>query len=535
MSIKGMNIRGMMAVFLILGCTSAPAFAQEKEQLEILHQSILNLIKLLTQQGVLTKDAAEQLMREAEQSATKTVAAQSGATVADTSAQKVAPAEEMARPGVVRVPYVPEVVRREIKEEIRQEVLAQAKGERWGDPGAMPEWLSRISWDGNLRLRYQRDAFPVGNTPPSLYNPAGLNLIGNTTDTHNYMRIQARLGMKAKISDNTFAAFRLSTGTTTNPVSTNQTLGTGYNKHALVLDRAYVQSAPYLWLALSGGKIPNPWLSTDLVWDSDVNFEGVAVQLKPRISEEWSGFMTAGAFPYQDIQRSDTVAAHSKWLYGTQFGAAWTAPDSSSAQFGIALYQFRNAEGTPNATLGSHTYDLTAAQGMQKGNTLMYVNAVGDPNIYGIASKFKELNVTAKVNLATFEPVHVMLSGDYVKNLGYDQAEIAQRTGLAALAAQTPRVTGYQAMLSVGMPKIKQRGDWQANVAYKYLERDAVLDALTDSDFNLGGTNAKGFIIGGSYGVDKGTSLGLRWISTDQIDGVPLSIDTLQADLNVRF
>jgi hypothetical protein len=90
-------------------------------------------------------------------------------------------------------------------------------------------------------------------------------------------------------------------------------------------------------------------------------------------------------------------------------------------------------------------------------------------------------------------------------------------------------------MVSVGVPKIQRAGEWQASVAYKYVEADAVLDALTDQDFHLGGTNAKGFVLGGSYGLDKNTWLTLRWLSTDQIDGAPLSIDTLQIDLNARF
>jgi hypothetical protein len=445
---------------------------------------------------------------------------------------ETAPGGAPVQPGVVRVPYVPEAVMREIKEEIRQEVLAQARGERWGDPGALPEWLNRISWDGDFRLRYERDSFPPGNTPPASYNPIGLNLISDTTDTHSYMRIQARLGMKAKISDYTIAAFRITTGTTTNPVSTNQTLGTGFNKSSLAFDRAYVQSVPYNWLVLSGGKMPNPWLSTDMVWDPDVNFDGVAGQLRPSFSEEWSGFLTAGAFPFEDIQHSDTVLANSKWLYGSQLGAKWTSWNSSTAQFGAALYDYKNVEGIPNATQGSHFFDDTAAQSMQKGNSLMYVNAPGDPVIYGIASKFREFNLTAKMDWAAFDPVHVMLSGDYVRNLGFNSAEIAQRTGLAP---PVPEITGHQVILAVGYPQVKLQGDWQVNVAYKYLERDAVLDALTDSDFHLGGTNAKGFIIGASYGLDKGTSLGLRWISTDQIDGPPLSIDTLQVDLSVRF
>ncbi len=457
---------------------------------------------------------------------------------------ETAPNEAPANPGVVRVPYVPEAVMREIKEEIRQEVLAQAKGERWGDPGALPDWLNRISWNGDFRLRYQRDSFPAGNALPAQYNPTAtsngtttiLNLISNTTNTQNYLQIQAHLGMKAQVNDNTIAVFGLSTGTTTNPATENQTLGNGFNKDTLLLDRAYVQGAPYNWLTLSGGKMPNPWLSTNLLWDPTVNFDGVAAQLKSRISEEWRGYLTAGAFPFQHIQSSDTVLANSKWLYAAQLSAMWTGMDSSTAQFGVALYDFNNIEGIPNTTQGSHFYDYTAAVSMQKGNSLMYVNALGDPGLWGLASKFREFDLTAKMDWATFDPVHVMLTGDYVKNLGFNATEIAQRTGLAAPVAET---TGYQAVLAVGNPRVKQRGDWQASIAYKYIERDAVLDALTDSLFHLGGTNAKGFIIGGSYGLAKETNLELRWISSDQIDsqntGGPLSIDSLVVDLNVRF
>ena len=345
--------------------------------------------------------------------------------------------------------------------------------------------------------------------------------------------------MKAKVSDTTYTAFRISSGTTSNPVSTNQTLGTGFNKSTLVLDRAFIHSDPYSWLAVNGGKIPNPWLSTDLVWDTDVNFEGLAAQFNPKFTDSWSTFLTVGAFPFQDIQRSDANYSNSKWLYGSQLGVVWAAPDSSNAQLGIALYRFQHVEGTANPVQGTHFYDQTQAQSMQKGNTLMYVNAYGDtPTIYGIASKFKELNITAKWDWAAFDPIHVLLAADFVRNLGYDQQEINSRIGTGygpAYTAPAPRINGHQITLSVGVPKIKRSGEWQANVAYKYLERDAVLDALTDSDFHLGGTNAKGFIVGGSYGVDDNTWLSLRWYSTDQIDGATLAIDTLQLDLNTRF
>ena len=189
-------------------------------------------------------------------------------------------------------------------------------------------------------------------------------------------------------------------------------------------------------------------------------------------------------------------------------------------------------EGTPNPIKGTFIYDYTSAQSLQKGNTLMYVNASGDTTLYGIASKFTELNITAKYDWATFDPTHILIAADYVQNLGYDQSEITQRT---KLPAPDRKVTGYKVALTIGAPKIKQRGDWQASIAYKYLEADAVLDSLTDSDFHLGGTNTKGFIIGGSYGVDNNTWLSLGWLSSDQIEGQTLAIDTLQLDLSTRF
>ena len=535
-----MKTKRTILSILICGLISAPAYAEDKEQkeqLEVMHQSILNLVKQLTKKGVLTKDVADRLMREAEESAAKSVAEQNALAASAVAAQSAAaaantlPTVEPLAPGVVRVPYIPESLKNEMTETIKHEVLAQARGERWGDPGSLPGWISRISWDGDFRLRYQRDSFPAGNTPAATYNPSNLTLISNTTDTHKYMRVQARLGMKAKLSDTTYTAFRITSGTTSNPVSTNQTLGTGFNKSSLVLDRAYIHSDPYSWFAFNGGKIPNPWLSTDLVWDSDVNFEGVAMQFKPQLTDAWAPFLTFGAFPYQDIQHSDMVYANSKWLYGSQLGVAWAAPDSSNAQLGIALYRFQNVEGTRNPSQGSHVYDSTAAPSMQKGNTLVLISAGTDPYLWGIASKFKELNITAKWDWAAFDPIHVMLAADYVRNLGFNQQEIFQRTGVIV----QPMINGHQIMLTVGDQKIKRSGEWQANVAYKYLERNAVLDALTDSDFNLGGTNAKGFIVGGSYGVDDNVWLSLRWISSDQIEGLPLSIDTMQLDLNARF
>ena len=84
-------------------------------------------------------------------------------------------------------------------------------------------------------------------------------------------------------------------------------------------------------------------------------------------------------------------------------------------------------------------------------------------------------------------------------------------------------------------PALLKLGDWNAFVTYKYLQDNSVLDAFTDSDFHLGGTNAKGYIIGGRLALERNVWLRLRWLSADEVDGPPLSIDVLQFDLNARF
>jgi hypothetical protein len=77
--------------------------------------------------------------------------------------------------------------------------------------------------------------------------------------------------------------------------------------------------------------------------------------------------------------------------------------------------------------------------------------------------------------------------------------------------------------------------DWNAFVGYKWLESDAVIDAFTDSDFGLGGTNLKGYFVGGSLALGPNVWLSARWMSANQVAGAPYAVDIVQVDLNARF
>jgi len=492
----------------------APAIASERAQLEALRATTQAILDALVEKGILTPEAAQAMVKQAEAK---------GAAAAAATAR--------AQGGVVRVPYIPEVVKREIRDQIRQEVVAQAKTERWGDVNAVPEWVDRLKWEGDLRLRNQKDLYAAGNVAQD-FNLDGT--VDNTTKDRERMRLRARLGLTAAITSKVSGGLRITTGNTRDPVSTNQTLGNTGNKYELVLDRAFLRYEPWEWLTLSGGRLPNPFLSTDLVWDDDLNFEGLAARFAPWEREpdrSLKPYAVLGIFPLQEIETSPINLAKDKWLYAAQLGLDWRAGANSRWRFGLAWYDYRNVRGVQDGVIGGgNPYAASAPQFRQKGNTVFDLSP--DDNLWGLATDYDLLNLTAQADLAHFDPYHLILSADVVKNIGYDKAGTAARIGQPGYKART---LGWQGRIAYGWPSMNAAGNWQVYFGYRHLERDAVLDAFTDSDFRLGGTDAKGYYLGGSYALDRNVWLAAKWMSADAIDGLPFSVDVLQLDFNARF
>jgi hypothetical protein len=220
-----------------------------------------------------------------------------------------------------------------------------------------------------------------------------------------------------------------------------------------------------------------------------------------------------------------------KWLFGAQGGLAWTPARWFTATVGVAYYDFTNMVGIVNDPLRPGETDWSAPSFQQRGNTLMDIDP-GSSIKTAYASDFNELNAVLKADVSIFEPVHVMFIGDFVKNLGFDQQEVAERTGDPDVKDQT---NGFQIGLTVGHTKVRTFGSWSGFFFYRYLEADAVVDAFTWSDFALGATNTKGWYAGASFGLLKNVWVRGRWLSSNEIYGPPVAIDTLQLDINAAF
>ena len=197
-----------IAVGLLLGGNAVSAFAQDVAPSP---NATVNLIRLMVKKGLITQSDADGLLKQASDEA-----AQARATAAAQPAA-VPTTADGAQPGDVRVTYVPQSVRNEIRDQVKQEVIAQAKTEHWAEPNALPDWLDRISWYGDVHVRDESWLYSRNNSPYFInYNefnssgPFDINsitsgatppILNSTQNRLNMLRLQAHIGMAVKLGD----------------------------------------------------------------------------------------------------------------------------------------------------------------------------------------------------------------------------------------------------------------------------------------------------------------------------------------------
>lgn len=489
------------------------------------------LIRVLAAKGVLTREEAGAVLQQkakGEASAIATLAEllkSKGLLTGDEAARIETKAMEgvPAQKTQIVTRGIKKEDREKMKAEIKEDVIKETKQEIKAYP--LPDWVKRISFYGDMRLRYEGAFFAKDNA--SFLNPSNPTELLNSTVDQNLFRVRARLGATVEVNDFVEVGLRITTGNIQDPTSTDQTMGTYNNKFGVSLDLAYLKLTPMSGLTLIGGAIPNPWLSTEMIWFSGLTFDGFAANYRGKFSQKLEGFITAGAFPLQEIQFS----SRDKWLFGGQTGLDFKPRKDLDAKIAVAYYYYYNTRGIANSASTPGLYDFTAPQFQQKGNTLFNIDPFTTETL-ALAAEYHELDIIGTFDIGTWDPVHIVFVGDYVNNLGFNQSEVAALTGNPDVKAE---IQGYQFGLSVGYLEPFNFGNWRLYAYYRHLEADAVLDAFTDPYFHMGGTNAKGWIIGGELGLAKNLWLSTRWTTANEIDGPPFAVDVFLVDLTARF
>jgi hypothetical protein len=452
----------MVAGAVILSASAAHADADDK---------ITKLIQLLIEKKILNPRQARDLLQE-----TNAPAKPKRAPIAIAPGEAAAPA---AKPGEIRVTYVPDFIRKQIADQVRAQVMTQAQTEGWAAPDALPEWTKRFKLYGDVRARYERDSFAGGNYN-KFVNFANINNGSafdaenygagsdsqspppflNTTEDRDRPRVRARLGVLADIDDGWTAELRLTTGADNGPVSPNQTMGSpgDFSKYNAYIDRANIAYAPFDGINLYAGREANPFFTTDLIFYNELNFDGIAATVDEPVTSGLHAFVNGGVFPVLNSAFDFSTNSDQKfgsanaYLLAIQGGAEWQVRRDVVAEFGVGFFDFNGVQGAvsqPCAVQLGNIYacstDDTRFPFQQFGNTVYAIRNIvpapvtptssgnpPNPQYYGLASRFAVLEVHPRVEIDSYMPFQIAISGEYLKNLASTAKRFsttARRTG----------------------------------------------------------------------------------------------------------
>ena len=333
-------------------------------------------------------------------------------------------------------------------------------------------WANDIKIKGDLRARYEKRDSKKST---------------GATNDKDRERIRLRVGAYGKVNDQTDFGVRLATGgSTASRTSSNVDMGDSGSPKSIYLDQAYIDYHPD---RLPGthmfvGKMPQPWMAADsgLLWDSDLNPEGVAVTYEKQFVP-FKLMANAGTFIFQDNLSDDTV------LWSGQV-AVEKAVGNGKLTLGISDYCFANSFST--------TTNLTSG-----------------PNANTVGTGFNMIEGFGSY-VFTVAKMPVKINGQYVVNVDATGSDD----------------TAYLAGITIG--KAKEVGTWEVGYSYRDIGNDATVAGLNDSDFaGETWTGCYGHRFNGKYQVMKNMSADLAYILSTDWKGQ--NANTFQADLNFKF
>ncbi|HWA26910.1 MAG TPA: putative porin [Lacunisphaera sp.] len=358
----------------------------------------------------------------------------------------------------------------------------------------------------NQTLRQQLGVIEMNATKPSAPAPASpllklggeLRLRYETFDGENpafvdrsRFRGRLRLGGTAALAGNVELGLRLTTGVAEGePTGNNATWQDNASKKAFALDLAYVKWTAFrndlASLALTGGKMNNPFPADDLILDGDYTPEGFAAQYSRRLGERHSLKVNAAGFVIDELSAS----AHDPMFFAGQvrLDTAWSKEWGTS--FGFTQLDLTNASRLVNS----------AVPDVHKGNTRTAAGA--------LVNDYRPWLVDASVT-RTIAGIPFKVAGDYMFNPGADTLNQAWFGGLY-------------------IGKAAKAGTWEFNYRYRVAQADCWYEELIDSDSGAyyqaapaggttgygGGTNVRGHIFAGNYAVSDYALVGFTYFAT---------------------
>ncbi len=330
---------------------------------------------------------------------------------------------------------------------------------------ASSSWTENVSIKSDIRLRYQNEQEGPGT--------------GRDRD-----RIRYRLGVTARPTAGWEVGGGLASGDKPDGRSTNQSFTDSFTKKLVSLDYAYAQYKFNDRLALIAGKFRAPaylYMVSDLLWDTDINPEGVSVSFNHK-SDLGSTFANSGMW----VLGEKSTSAKDPYMAYLQLGQTFSADNL----FGTVVGTYYTFE------------DITAL------NDFPTTGSNTDFHFGGIYSLAGEIGITGLL----VDQTRFSLVGDWIKNAD----------------TNTDADNGYL----IGLKTAYRL--WSFRYNYVNLEHNAWPDIFPDADRYSGFTGIRGHEFIFEYEIMKNVLLGLDYYMSEKIL-TDTDQDLLQVDLNVRF
>ena len=456
---------------------------------------------------------------------------------------------------LVRKKLITDQEAEEVRAELTKEAAATSAG-KW----KLSTPITELELYGDTRVRYE---IRNGET------------LTDDTQQRNRERYRLRLGLRGILADDWFFGVRLETNTSSR--STNVTFGDESSggpffkgSDGINVGQAYFGYKGFKDITLTVGKMPNPLVTTFMVWDPDINPEGLAEQWKhtfavgrtanpepasfskdgvvlpPEKKKADSGlkidaFMNLAQFVYDDANPENPLGRRATttgnggtqlipntdaFLLAWQVGAKFTFPNTLYAQIAPTFYNYTGNGDTFNIHYQGGDRRLSNAASLAQNQT-------------GINSLLV-FDMPAEVGWKLGD-LPMRLFADFAVNLDGDDR---------ATAAGHPNKGDqrYAYQIGAGIGQLKKKGDWQLNVFWQRQDQYAVDPNLVDTEFWDTKLNMQGIGVTVAYMLSDAVWVQLLYGYAERADDSlgtggfgdiainPLkNFQLFQADLNVKF
>jgi hypothetical protein len=447
----------------------------------------------------------------------------------------------------------------EVRGELTREAATTSAG-KW----KLSTPINEVELYGDMRVRYEQRQGTTAEVMPGTPGP-------NDTLKRSRERYRLRLGLRGTLMDDWFFGLRFETST--NPRSTNVTFGDdagpfGKASDSIGVGQAYLGYSGFRDVRLTVGKLPNPLVTTLMVWDADINPEGMAEQWKhsynfsfgggtttaaesyskdgksaavQATSEPWKLkldlFVNLGQFVYDDVNPENPLGPRSvtggrlnpnsdNWLLAWQMGARLNFPNNLYFQVAPVFYSYTGNGDSFNA------FYVGGLQGVT--NTVSTAtNQVGINSLQILETPWEFGFKIGEMPCRIF--------GDFAVNFDADDR---------AAAAGQPQAGDqrYAYQIGAGIGQLKAKHDWQLQAFWQHTEQFALDPNLVDSDFFDSRVNMEGVVVQGGYAITDAVTFNLSYgygrrsdksLGTGGVGDIGINpldkYQIFQADLNVKF